>query len=147
MPSTFDQLGICFEYPENWSVEIQEETVHSGQVIVSSPQTAFWQLSKFSPNKPLEPLFDEALAALRSVYRELDVEPTDETLEGQFIAGYTVNFFYLDLTNTCLIKGIETPAANYLLIAQAEDREFDKVHRVFEAMLASFLRNRKASHE
>ena len=81
----------------------------SRQVVVSSPHTAFWQLSKHPPDKDLEPLFDEALAALRGEYQEIDVEPTDEILEGHLIEGYTVNFFYLDLTSTCWIKGIETP--------------------------------------
>ncbi|TWU23626.1 hypothetical protein [Bythopirellula polymerisocia] len=141
MPATFDKLGICFEYPENWSVEIQEDTPGNEQVVLSSSHTAFWQLSKQPAETELEPLFDEALAALRAEYQEMDVEPTEEILEGHLIVGYTVNFFLLDLTNTCWIKGIETPEANFLLIAQAEDREFEEVHRVFEAMLASVLRN------
>ncbi len=141
MPATFDNLGIRFEYPENWTVETQEDAAKTGQVVVSSPHTAFWQLSKHPSDRELEPLFDEALAALRSEYQEIDVEPTNEFLEGHLIEGYTVNFFYLDLTSTCWMKGIETLGANFLLIAQAEDREFEQVNRVFQAMLASVLRN------
>jgi len=147
MPATFDNLGIRFEYPENWSVEIQEDLSASSQVVVSSPHTAFWQLSIHPPDTKLEPLFDEALAALRSVYQDLDVEPTDEILEGHLIEGYTVNFFSLDLTTTCWIRGIETPEFNFLLISQAEDREFEQVHLVFEAMLASVLRNQEIIEE
>jgi hypothetical protein len=84
---------------------------------------------------------------LRSEYEEIEVELESEVVEGFKVTGFTVNFFYLDLTNTCWLRGIETPAANYLLICQAEDREFAQVELVFRAMLASVLRNLIASEE
>ncbi len=143
MPATFDHFGIRFDYPDNWSIEIQDDSQQRELVVVSSPHTAFWQLSKHPSDKDFEPLFDEALAALRSEYNDLDVESTDEILEGHLIEGYTVNFFYLDLTSTCWVKGFETPSGNFLLIAQAEDREFEQVQQVFQAMLASVLRNQE----
>ena len=125
MPATYDHFGIRFEYPDNWSVEEAEDGESTQQVVVSSPHTAFWQLSKHPADTELEPLFDEVLAALRSEYQEIEVEPEDELIEGHLVTGFTVNFFYLDLTNTCWLRGIETPDANYLLVCQAEDREFD----------------------
>jgi hypothetical protein len=141
MPATFDQFGIRFDYPDNWAVESSEDGDSNEQVIVSSPHTAFWQLSKHPVGAELEPLFDEVLAALRSEYEEIEVEPEDEVVEGQAVKGFTVNFFYLDLTNTCWLRGFETPEASYLLVCQAEDREFAQVELVFRAMLASVLRN------
>jgi hypothetical protein len=144
MPAVFDQLGICFEYPDNWSVDQQAldlSHTEGEQVIVSSPETAFWQLSKYPPEADLEGLFDEALAALRSVYREMEVVPASDTLEDRLIAGYDVNFYCLDLTNTGLLRGFQTPSATYLLLCQAEDRELERVGPVFRAMLASVLRN------
>jgi hypothetical protein len=95
----------------------------------------------------LEPLFDEVLAALRSEYDEIEVEPEDELIEGQLVTGFSVNFFYLDLTNTCWVRGIETAEANYLLVCQAEDREFPQAGLVFNAMLASVLRNLAAADD
>lgn len=141
MPATFDAFGIRFDYPDNWSVEQSDDNDTNEQVVVSSPHTAFWQLSKFPAGTELEPLFDEVLAALRSEYQEIEVEPEDDEIEGHAVRGFTVNFFYLDLTNTCWLRGIETPEANYLLVCQAEDREFAQVELVFRAMLASVLRN------
>lgn len=141
MPASFDQFGIRFEYPDNWSVEQSSEDNSNVQVVVSSPYTAFWQLSRHPAEAELEPLFDEVLAALRSEYNEIEVEPEDELIEGQLVTGFTVNFFYLDLTNTCWLRGIETAEANYLLVCQAEDREFAQVELVFRAMLARVLRN------
>lgn len=141
MPANYNQHGLRFEYPENWSVDQGEDDGASQQVVVSSPHTAFWQLSRHPAGTEFEPLFDEALAALRSEYQEIEVEPAGEQIEGHAVNGYTVNFFCLDLTNTCWLRGIETPEANYLLVCQAEDREFEYAKLVFQAMLASVLRN------
>jgi hypothetical protein len=141
MPATFDQFGVRFEYPDNWTVDSDDAGSAQQQVVVTSPHTAFWQLSKHPAGTELEPLFDEVLAALRSEYKDIEVEPEDELVEGHLVAGFTASFFYLDLTNTCWLRGIETTTANYLLICQAEDREFAQVELVFRAMLASVLRN------
>lgn len=141
MPATFDQFGLRFDYPDNWSVDQGEDIVAEQQVVVSSPHTAFWQLSKHPAGTELEPLFDEVLSALRSEYQHIEVDPADEVIEGHLVTGFSVNFFCLDLTNTCWVRGFETPEANYLLVCQAEDREFEQVELVFRAMLSSVLRN------
>jgi hypothetical protein len=90
----------------------------------------------------LESLFDEALAALRSEYPAMETEPAGELLlENRPLLGFNVNFICLDLTNTCWLRGFTTEEATFLLFCQAEDREFAQVGLVFEAMLASLLRN------
>jgi hypothetical protein len=147
MPASFDQFGIRFDYPDNWSVEQNIDGDGNVQVVISSPHTAFWQLSKHPAGTELEPLFDEVLAALRGEYEEIEVEPEDEVIEGQLVTGFTVNFFYLDLTNTCWLRGMMRPEATYLLVCQAEDREFPQAGLVFNAMLASVLRNLGAAEE
>lgn len=147
MPTTFDQFGVCFEYPDNWVIDQPDEPALNEQVVISSPQTAFWQLCKHPSGTDLEAIFDEVLAALRTEYKEIEVEPADDHIEGHVVRGFNANFFYLDLTNTTWLRGIETPDANYLLICQAEDREFDQVELIFRAMLASVLRNLPASDD
>lgn len=144
MPAVCDRLDIRFEYPENWKLEEDSAETgqsESGQVIVSSPETAFWQLSKHPGEIELEDLFDEALSTLRSLYDEIEAEPVRETLEQVEIDGFNVNFYCLDFTNTCWLRAFRTPEACYLLLCQAEDREFRKTSPVFLAMLASVLRN------
>ena len=144
MPAVFDQLGVHFEYPDNWSVDeasLNPSTSEGEQVVISSPETAFWQLSKHPSEAELENLFDEALSALRSVYKEIEVEPAQDTLEDREIEGFNVNFYCLDFTNTSWLRGFKTPGATYLLLCQAEDRELERVGPVFRAMLASMLRH------
>ncbi len=144
MPAVFDQLGIRFEYPDNWSVDeeaLDPATADGEQVLVSSPETAFWQLSKHPPEAELEGLFDEALSALRTVYQEMEVEPVQDMLEDRDIEGFDVNFYCLDFTNTIWLRGFKTSEAMFVLLCQAEDRELKRVGPVFRAMLASVLRN------
>lgn len=150
MPSVFEQSGLRFEYPENWSLDYvledsSPEDPADGeveQVVVSSPNTAFWHLSRYPRETELERLFDEALAALRSEYKDMETEPVDETLaEDHQLVGFDVNFICLDLTNTCWLRGFQTDEATFLLFCQAEDRELAQVGLVFQAMLASLLRN------
>ena len=80
MPGVFKALGLEFQYPDNWLAEheagdVDAEEGQGVQVIVSSPQTAFWQLSRFRAGAELESLFDEALGALRAEYKNIEVEP------------------------------------------------------------------------
>lgn len=140
MPSVFQQSGLRFEYPDNWALEdAAEEEVE--QVVVSSPHTAFWHLTKYPADAELEPLFDEALAALRTEYPDMETEPANDELESRPLLGFDVNFICLDLTNTCWLRGFQTDNATFLLMCQAEDREFAQVAPVFQAMLASLLRH------
>jgi len=145
MPSAFEQSGLRFEYPENWSLDhVSDDSWQDSveQVVVSSPNTAFWHLSKYPRETELEPLFDEALAALRSEYRDMETEPAgDAALEDCLLTGFDVNFICLDVTNTCWLRGFQTEDATYLMICQAEDCEFAQASLVFQAMLASLLRN------
>ncbi len=64
-----------------------------------------------------------------------------QLISGHELVGYDLNFFYLDLTNTALIRCIRTDRATYAVFCQAEDREFDRVHAVFDAMTTSLLSN------
>ncbi len=141
MPSVYEQTGLRFEYPENWILDEADDSAVS-QVVVSSPHTAFWHLTKHAADTELEPLFDEALAALRSEFKEMETEPAESTMmEGFAISGFDVNFICLDLTITSWLRGFQTDDSTYLLLCQAEDREFAQVGIVFQAMLASLLRN------
>ena len=141
MPAVCETLGVRFEYPENWSLDSSEAEGEGGQIVLASPETALWQLSRYSRSAEFEPLFDEALAAFRKEYRDLEVTPAPrETIEGVELVGYDVNFIFLDLTVTVWIRGFRTVQGTFVLVCQAEDREFDKVALVFQAMLASLLR-------
>lgn len=141
MPAACSALGIQFDYPDNWELEQFDDDAGGGAAVVSSPETAFWQISRHPAHTELEPLFDEALAALRSEYDHIEAFPASQNIDGREISGYDVNFYCLDLTNTCCLRAVQAEQATYLIIYQAEDRELAGLALVFEAMLTSLMRS------
>ena len=84
-----------------------------------------------------------ALNAMKQVYNDAESEPASETVAGHKLAGYDLNFYCLDLTNTALIRGFRTPDASCVILCQGEDRDFDAMRDVFQAITASLLSNVK----
>ena len=76
MPAVFDKLGVHFDYPDNWQIEDYDEGLDSEvvQVVVTSPQSAFWHLCKHPLDVDLDTLFDQGLAAMRIQYPDMEVE-------------------------------------------------------------------------
>lgn len=139
MPLQYDKLGICFQYPDNWTLDEIEARDSGNSVTVYSPGGAFWSITIHPASQSPQALADAALAAMRQEYDELDAEPIAETVAGQELTGWDMNFYCLDLTNTALVRGFSTDEATYLLFCQADDREFDEVEPVFAAITRSLL--------
>ena len=55
------------------------------------------------------------------------------------MCGYDVHFFYLDFTNTAIIRGFRHALASCLVLYQAEDRDFAKLQPVFRAITTSLF--------
>jgi hypothetical protein len=139
MPAVFDKLGIRFQYPENWTLESDATATDRQTISVYSPEGAFWMVMCHPRDSdPLE-LARTALAAMQNEYKELDSEPVREEIGDVELVGFDLNFYCLDLTNTAWIRAGYTKSTTYLLICQAEDREFEQVSAVFQAMTASLL--------
>jgi hypothetical protein len=76
---------------------------------------------------------------MRKEYQDLDSETAADKIGGRPLTGFDLNFYCLDLTNTAQVRTLETPDAIYLLLCQAEDREWERVAPVFAAITASFV--------
>ncbi len=139
MPAVFDKLGIRFMYPDNWTLDEQEAIAGNNSVTVYSPGGAFWSVVLHDRSADPKELAAEALNALKAEYEGSEAEPASEEVAGQELRGYDVNFFYLDLTNTALIRSFRTTDAACLILCQAEDRELVTAEPVFRAMTTSLL--------
>jgi len=141
MPATFDNLGITFQYPDNW--QLDEEELRAGQsaVTVFSPGGAFWSVAVHTALAAPARMAQAALDAMRKEYEDLEAEPVNETIAGHELVGFDLNFFYLDLTNTAGIRSLRADGTTYTIFFQAEDREYSEIGRVFEAMTVSLLRS------
>lgn len=139
MPGTYEKLGIRFQYPESWRVDEAEALAGEQSVAVYSPEGAFWSVMIHAPTQDLQSLADAALETMKQVYDELDAEAVAETMSHVPLVGYDINFYCLDLTNTAQVRACRTPAAAYLILCQADDREYAQVAGVFQAITHSLL--------
>ena len=80
---------------------------------------------------------------MKNEYEELEAEEICETIADREIVGYDLNFYCLDLTNTARIRCLRTDRNTFTVFCQAEDREFDQIQRVFQAMTTSLLSSMK----
>ncbi|MEX2111953.1 MAG: hypothetical protein WD845_02145 [Pirellulales bacterium] len=139
MPSTYDNLGVRFLYPDSWILDEEDSPSATPSVTVQSPGGAFWSLAIHSPSADPDELAQAALEALAAEYRDSESEPVTERIGGRLIDGFDFHFFYLDFVSTALIRGFRTATASCLLLCQAEDREFDELAAVFRAITTSLL--------
>ncbi len=140
MPALFDKLGIRFQYPENWTLETGGEIDDEGATVFS-PGGAFWSIVIRGVEDDPAEVADLALDALNVEYEDLDSEAVEEEVAGQVLVGHDVNFYCLDLTNTAQIRAFRRDRT-YLILCQAEDREYDAVAPVFRAITVSLLAGR-----
>jgi hypothetical protein len=140
MEAHFDKFGIRFQYPDNWTMEADDVMRGQGAVSVYSPGGGFWSVTVHDPDQQPDQLLKAVLDAMRNMYEELDAEASQETINGRTVECCEMNFYYLDLTNTAKAHVLQSHRANYLVLCQAEDREFAELENVFAAMTVSLLR-------
>jgi len=141
MPASFDRFGISFQYPDNWTLETEEDRGGVQSVTVQSPTGAFWTVAIHLPGASAEAVLATGLKVMRQLYDELDSEPVTETVLGKTLHGQDLNFYCLDLTNTAWLRALATDEATFLIMYQAEDRDLDEVEAVLRAITISFLKN------
>lgn len=141
MTAIYENDGIRFVYPENWTLEDPPDDEADLQVTVSSPETAFWSLSRYPGLRDLREVAGEVLQAMQAEYPTLESDPADTIIDGTSVVGYDMSFYCLDLTNTAQVRVFHRQGATCLMLCQAEDREFQEVQAVFDAMTTSLLQD------
>src|SRR5689334_1840144 len=102
--AVFDKAGIHFQYPENWTLDESEALGGQRSVALNTPGGGFWSVIVHPPGENIERLLDSVVKTMRKEYKELDVEPANEEIEGAQLEGYDLNFYCLDLTNSAVIR-------------------------------------------
>jgi hypothetical protein len=139
MPAVFQNLGISFQYPDNWTLDEADALAGCKSVTVYSPGGAFWSVAVHPPTADPRKLAKAAVQAMKDEYEGVEVEDTREVLSGRELTGHDLNFYYLDLTNSAWIRCVRTELATYSIFCQGEDREFDQLREVFRAITISLL--------
>ncbi len=147
MPAEYRGPGIRFDYPENWSLEDEREPGgRGGGVTVVSPGGAFWSVACHARETGPLQLADAAVSAMQEEYEGLEIEEARETVAGHELIGYDLGFFFLDMTNTAKIRTLRTRYGTYAFFYQGEDREFERLEMVFQAMTTSLLAHLESPH-
>src|SRR5437588_11921910 len=120
MVAEFHDGGIRFRYPENWSLE-REDNEAGWTVALQSPDTAFVVISLREDMPSIDALAETALAALRDDYSDLEADDCTESLAGQPAVGHDIRFFSFDLTNTCWTRSFYSPYGTVFVLCQAND--------------------------
>jgi hypothetical protein len=136
MSQHYEADGISFRYPDNWRLD-REESEDGWTVLLQSPGTAFMTLSCDTSGASSEEVAATALAALQADYPALEAQPQVETLAGQMALGHDMQFFSLDLTNTCWTRSFYCDAGTMLVLCQCNDLELEQYEPALRAICAS----------
>jgi hypothetical protein len=139
MPAVYQNHGIRFLYPENWSITDEQPDDWPRSVTIQSEHTGFLSLHAYPARQDTAPLIDEVIDSIREIYPELEVLEAREQIGDINTWGVDICFFYLDLLVEAKIRSLRTPTFTLIWHYQAESREFEELQPVFDAVVASLL--------
>jgi hypothetical protein len=136
MTQQYQADGISFRYPDDWRLD-REESADGWTVLLQSPGTAFLTLTCDLSGASTEEIAAAALEALQEDYPTLEASPQVDTLAGQMAVGHDIQFFSLDLTNTCWTRSIDSATGVVLVLCQTNDLELEEYEPVLRAICVS----------
>lgn len=139
MTAEFKELGFQFLYPENWTVTREASQAYPRSVTVQSPSGAFWSVTADQP--PVGDLVQRVGEAIANEYEETEVHEVQRKVGPLEMEGQELNFYCLDLLVTAQVFGCEKNGLALAILMQAENREFEELSRVFDAMTCSLLKS------
>ena len=121
--SIYDDLGIRFEYPAEWELEVTEDGTRTTIGVQAPSGLAFALVTVDAEGPDPDELVDEALAALKAEYPTLVADPAEEVIDGHPSTGHDVEFVSLDLSVACTLRGFRTPNRTLFVLTQWSDLE------------------------
>lgn len=147
MVARYDNLGVRFSYPENWTVVEDQATTWPRSVSVYSPTEAFWNVSIHEPATDLDDAVDVVLDTMGELYTDLESSPAEQTIAGQQTFGRDLHFYCLDFLVQAKIRAFELGTRKIVVLCQGEDREFDELKVVFDAITHDLITNQEDAAE
>lgn len=146
MTKTYTGLGLSCMYPENWTIT---EDVDEGRTVsftLESPTGAFMTVTEYPWTVTPQEAVDEACEVMRAEYDEVEFYETksDLTIDGEPLDACLcgeVQFYYLDLLVVSRLLAFVLDQRTFMIQIQAEDRDFDTLDKVFQAIIISMLRS------
>jgi hypothetical protein len=140
MTARFDKHGLRFSYPENWEVHESYAENQALEIWVLAPSGAFWSLLAYEAGDlDGSELMKTALQSFDDEYEGFECEPANDILANRQLHGFDSNFFCLDLLVTNKMRTVRVDRHHWLIMSQAESREFESQEPVFDAITTSLL--------
>ena len=137
MTALYDNLGIRFQYPENWQLAQEVAEGSPCEVLVETPGGGFWSVLVYPGTSDPDQLAAETLRTMRGEYEDLEAEPFVDVI-GDFKAdGFEMHFYCLDFVVTSRVLAFRHEDRTLLVLYQAETSEFDQLEQVFRAVTFS----------
>ncbi len=151
MTKVYRGIGVACMYPENWELT---EDIESEKVVgftLQSPNTAFMSIYSYPWTVAPKEAIEQARSALEAEYDEVEFEPIETGLDlGKGVLDDTrageMRFYYQEMLGAAKLIAFSTDQFTYLVQFQAEDREYEQLERVLDAMVASIVQSLKASN-
>jgi hypothetical protein len=136
MPSTFNDFGVHFLYPDNWSILSCDSDESSDTVTLEMPNGGFFSVTNYSEPQAIDELLSKFAFAMREEYPQAEIEEIVTTPHGNE-ATLDLSFYYLDLLIVARVTAMTLGEQTVVVQVQAESRDFDAGELVFAAMLKS----------
>ena len=141
MTTTYENHGLKFMYPENWTISDPSGDELPHQISVETPDGGLWAVSLFPVESETDELLKDAVAALEETYDEVEVSAAEDDFTPFQSQGVDAFFYCLDFVVSARVRVFSLPDQKLVVLYQAESREFDKQLDVFRAMTLSMLQS------
>lgn len=142
MTAVYEKLGLKFLYPENWKLTDSGDDSVPHEITIDSPDgAAMWSVHVYPNDSCPDDLLDQTVDSLRETYADLELSELEDPASEKSIEGNEALFYCLDFLVRVRLQVFETDQHRILAWYQAEDREFEKMDLVFQAITTSLLQS------
>lgn len=130
---------ISFAYPANWKLTDSEQDALPREISLESPEGALWVAHAFAPNLDADELMAEAIRSFEENYEDFEYSEYRSELPIPPTRAIQADFFCLDFLVTARIMLYSQTPLTYMVIHQAENRQFEESSLVMDAITASLV--------
>lgn len=145
MAAKYNRFGITFAYPENWKIEEDAEAMPQS-VSAHAPDGGFWSAHIHPFSVRPDDLLEQVLKTMCDEYDGVEFYEIGEQILDSEVPGYGLDFCCFDFVVTARLVAFQHGHATYLLMYQAESRDFDQLEPVFRAMTFSLISDTHAAN-
>ena len=137
MLGRFDDFGVRFCHPIDWSVEVEPDDDLTN-ITLGAPDGLAFAIIRLDSSRP-DPaeVLAEAAEILRADYPTLHLRRVDETIGGQPATGFDADFFQFDVANCSVLRCFRTDRRTVFFLGQWSELEDEDPGEVLLAIRRS----------